>query len=105
MISHNDPGLRTFMSEGSRVFCCVSECQGLCHCYITILSCMCVCIFESCIVNILQNEGAVSVLKECVAMKPQDPIPPLLAAKVCINQLHWVRETQQAAHVHNVQIH
>ncbi len=67
---------------------------------------MCVCIFESCIINnILQNEGAVSVLKECVAMKPQDPVPPLLAAKVCINQLHWVRETQQAAHVHNVQIH
>uniref|UniRef100_A0A673IDZ9 Tetratricopeptide repeat domain 7A n=1 Tax=Sinocyclocheilus rhinocerous TaxID=307959 RepID=A0A673IDZ9_9TELE len=36
--------------------------------------------------------GAVSVLKECVAMKPQDPIPPLLAAKVCINQLHWLED-------------
>uniref|UniRef100_A0A8C2JFC3 Tetratricopeptide repeat domain 7A n=1 Tax=Cyprinus carpio TaxID=7962 RepID=A0A8C2JFC3_CYPCA len=39
-----------------------------------------------------KNEGAVSVLKECVAMKPQDPIPPLLAAKVCINQLHWLED-------------
>lgn len=37
-----------------------------------------------------QNEAAVSVLKECTKMKPQDPTPPLLAAKVCINQLHWV---------------
>ncbi|KAK3553897.1 hypothetical protein QTP70_012727 [Hemibagrus guttatus] len=36
-----------------------------------------------------KNEAAVSVLKECTRMKPQDPTPPLLAAKVCINQLHW----------------
>uniref|UniRef100_A0A672TCM5 Tetratricopeptide repeat domain 7A n=1 Tax=Sinocyclocheilus grahami TaxID=75366 RepID=A0A672TCM5_SINGR len=39
-----------------------------------------------------KNEGAVSVLKECVTMRPQDPIPPLLAAKVCINQLHWLED-------------
>ncbi|XP_016329425.1 tetratricopeptide repeat protein 7A isoform X1 [Sinocyclocheilus anshuiensis] len=39
-----------------------------------------------------ENEGAVSVLKECVTMRPQDPIPPLLAAKVCINQLHWLED-------------
>ncbi|XP_052428396.1 tetratricopeptide repeat protein 7A [Carassius gibelio] len=39
-----------------------------------------------------KNESAVSMLKECVAMKPQDPIPPLLAAKVCINQLHWLED-------------
>ncbi|KAI4888635.1 hypothetical protein NFI96_027073, partial [Prochilodus magdalenae] len=38
-------------------------------------------------------EGAVSVFKECARMKPQDPTPPLLAAKVCINQLHWVIRT------------
>lgn len=44
-----------------------------------------------------------AVLKECATMKPQDPIPPLLAAKVCINQLHWVRETHKA-HVHNIPI-
>jgi len=38
---------------------------------------------KTCIINdIVQNEGAVSVLKECVTMKPQDPIPPLLAALV-----------------------
>ncbi|XP_055025980.2 tetratricopeptide repeat protein 7A [Misgurnus anguillicaudatus] len=39
-----------------------------------------------------KNEGAVSVLKECAAMRPQDPTPPLLAAKVCINHLHWLEE-------------
>ncbi|XP_016368052.1 tetratricopeptide repeat protein 7A-like [Sinocyclocheilus rhinocerous] len=39
-----------------------------------------------------KNEGAVSVLKECVTMRPQDPIPPLLAAKVSINQLHWLED-------------
>uniref|UniRef100_A0A8B9RMS2 Tetratricopeptide repeat domain 7A n=1 Tax=Astyanax mexicanus TaxID=7994 RepID=A0A8B9RMS2_ASTMX len=42
-------------------------------------------------------EGAVSVFKECAKMKPQDPTPPLLAAKVCINQLHWLEEAQALA--------
>ncbi|XP_077092476.1 tetratricopeptide repeat protein 7A isoform X1 [Siphateles boraxobius] len=44
-----------------------------------------------------KNEGAVSVLKECVTMRPQDPIPPLLAAKVCINQLHWLEDAVSLA--------
>ncbi|XP_051507151.1 tetratricopeptide repeat protein 7A [Myxocyprinus asiaticus] len=44
-----------------------------------------------------KNEGAVSVLKECANMRPQDPIPPLLAAKVCINQLHWLEEAVSLA--------
>lgn len=39
-----------------------------------------------------KNEDAVAVLKECAAMRPQDPIPPLLAAKVCINHLHWLED-------------
>uniref|UniRef100_A0AAR2K848 Tetratricopeptide repeat protein 7 N-terminal domain-containing protein n=1 Tax=Pygocentrus nattereri TaxID=42514 RepID=A0AAR2K848_PYGNA len=42
-------------------------------------------------------EGAVSVFKECARMKPQDPTPPLLAAKVCINQLHWIEEAEALA--------
>lgn len=42
-------------------------------------------------------EGAVSVFKECAKMKPQDPTPPLLAAKVCINQLHWLEEAEALA--------
>ncbi|KAG7334251.1 hypothetical protein KOW79_002658 [Hemibagrus wyckioides] len=44
-----------------------------------------------------KNEAAVSVLKECTRMKPQDPTPPLLAAKVCINQLHWLDEAEALA--------
>ncbi|TRY88729.1 hypothetical protein DNTS_029667 [Danionella cerebrum] len=39
-----------------------------------------------------KNEGAVSVLKECAIMRPWDPIPPLLAAKVCINHIHWLED-------------
>ncbi|KAG7245301.1 hypothetical protein INR49_009597, partial [Caranx melampygus] len=33
--------------------------------------------------------GAVSVFKECARMRPEDPSLPLLAAKICIGQLHW----------------
>ncbi|TSK42145.1 Tetratricopeptide repeat protein 7A [Bagarius yarrelli] len=44
-----------------------------------------------------KSEGAVSVLKECARMKPQDPTPALLAAKVCINQLHWLDEAEALA--------
>lgn len=44
--------------------------------------CVCVCV--------LQGVGAVSVFKECARMRPEDPSLPLLAAKVCIGQLHWV---------------
>lgn len=45
---------------------------------------MCVCVF------VFQGVGAVSVFKECTRMRPKDPSLLLLAAKVCINQLHWV---------------
>ncbi|XP_078144818.1 tetratricopeptide repeat protein 7A isoform X1 [Centroberyx gerrardi] len=38
--------------------------------------------------------GAVSVLKECARMRPEDPSLPLLAAKVCIGQLHWLEEAE-----------
>ncbi|XP_073338759.1 tetratricopeptide repeat protein 7A [Pagrus major] len=38
--------------------------------------------------------GAVSVFKECARMRPQDPSLPLLAAKVCIGQLHWFEEAE-----------
>uniref|UniRef100_A0A3Q3F0R2 Tetratricopeptide repeat domain 7A n=1 Tax=Labrus bergylta TaxID=56723 RepID=A0A3Q3F0R2_9LABR len=38
--------------------------------------------------------GAVSVFKECSRMRPEDPSLPLLAAKVCIGQLHWFEEAE-----------
>ncbi|XP_037126937.1 tetratricopeptide repeat protein 7A isoform X1 [Syngnathus acus] len=38
--------------------------------------------------------GAVSVFKECARMRPDDPLLPLLAAKVCIGQLHWLSEAE-----------
>ncbi|XP_049591662.1 tetratricopeptide repeat protein 7A [Syngnathus scovelli] len=38
--------------------------------------------------------GAVSVFKECARMRPDDPLLPLLAAKVCIGQLHWFSEAE-----------
>ncbi|XP_057198225.1 tetratricopeptide repeat protein 7A isoform X1 [Triplophysa rosa] len=44
-----------------------------------------------------KNEGAVSVLKECASMRPEDPTPPLLAAKVCINHLHWLEDAVSLA--------
>ncbi|XP_059929858.1 tetratricopeptide repeat protein 7A [Gadus macrocephalus] len=37
---------------------------------------------------------AVSVLKQCMEMRPEDPSLPLLAAKVCIGQLHWLEEAE-----------
>uniref|UniRef100_A0A8C6UVH4 Tetratricopeptide repeat domain 7A n=1 Tax=Neogobius melanostomus TaxID=47308 RepID=A0A8C6UVH4_9GOBI len=36
--------------------------------------------------------AAVSVFKECFRMRPEDPSLPLLAAKICIGQLHWFEE-------------
>lgn len=36
--------------------------------------------------------AAVSVLKECSRMRPEDPSLPLLAAKICIGQLHLFEE-------------
>ncbi|XP_063047586.1 tetratricopeptide repeat protein 7A [Engraulis encrasicolus] len=41
--------------------------------------------------------AALSVLKECAKMKPQDPTPKLLAAKICINQLHLLDEGEALA--------
>uniref|UniRef100_A0A3Q2GC77 Tetratricopeptide repeat domain 7A n=2 Tax=Cyprinodon variegatus TaxID=28743 RepID=A0A3Q2GC77_CYPVA len=38
--------------------------------------------------------GAVSVFKECARMRPDDPSLPLLAAKICIGQLHWLKEAE-----------
>ncbi|XP_053292310.1 tetratricopeptide repeat protein 7A isoform X6 [Pleuronectes platessa] len=38
--------------------------------------------------------GAVSVFKECSRMRPEDPSLPLLAAKVCIGQLHRFEEAE-----------
>ncbi|XP_077468782.1 tetratricopeptide repeat protein 7A isoform X2 [Stigmatopora argus] len=38
--------------------------------------------------------GAVSVFKECARMKPDDPLLPLMAAKICIGQLHWFSEAE-----------
>uniref|UniRef100_A0A673Y186 Tetratricopeptide repeat domain 7A n=1 Tax=Salmo trutta TaxID=8032 RepID=A0A673Y186_SALTR len=38
--------------------------------------------------------GAVSVIKECARMRPEDPSLPMLAAKVCIGQLHWLEEAE-----------
>ncbi len=51
--------------------------------------CVCAC------VSVFQGVGAVSVFKECARMRPEDPSLPLLAAKVCIGQLHWVN-----THIH-----
>ncbi|PNJ79974.1 TTC7A isoform 12, partial [Pongo abelii] len=31
----------------------------------------------------------VSLLRECVKLRPSDPTVPLMAAKVCIGSLHW----------------
>lgn len=55
---------------------------GLCDCTKHTLSMTCVYVF--------QGVSAVSVFKECARMRPEDPSLPLLAAKICIGQLHWV---------------
>ncbi|XP_051775575.1 tetratricopeptide repeat protein 7A isoform X2 [Erpetoichthys calabaricus] len=39
-----------------------------------------------------EPSNAVSVLRECVKLQPTDPTVPLLAAKLCIGQLHWLEE-------------
>ncbi|KAM4591357.1 tetratricopeptide repeat protein 7A [Odontesthes bonariensis] len=38
--------------------------------------------------------GAVSVFKECARMRPKDPSLPLLAVKICIGQLRWLKEAE-----------
>uniref|UniRef100_A0A5F8H100 Tetratricopeptide repeat protein 7A n=1 Tax=Monodelphis domestica TaxID=13616 RepID=A0A5F8H100_MONDO len=44
-----------------------------------------------------KSSYAVSVLKECSKLRPSDPTVPLLAAKVCIQPLHWLEEAEQFA--------
>ncbi|KAJ8248298.1 hypothetical protein GJAV_G00240520 [Gymnothorax javanicus] len=44
-----------------------------------------------------KGAGAVSVFRECAKMRPTDPTVPLLAAKVCIGQLHWLEEGEALA--------
>lgn len=36
-----------------------------------------------------------SLLRECVKLRPSDPTVPLMAAKVCIGSLHWVSELRR----------
>uniref|UniRef100_A0A673SLI0 Tetratricopeptide repeat domain 7A n=1 Tax=Suricata suricatta TaxID=37032 RepID=A0A673SLI0_SURSU len=38
---------------------------------------------------------AVSLLRECMKLRPSDPTVPLMAAKVCIGSLHWTLKSKQ----------
>lgn len=38
-----------------------------------------------------KSARGVKILKECIRLKPDDPTIPLLAVKLCIGPLHWVR--------------
>ncbi|KAK2507977.1 hypothetical protein MC885_006068, partial [Smutsia gigantea] len=40
---------------------------------------------------------AVSLLRECVRLRPSDPTVPLMAAKVCIGSLHWLEDAERFA--------
>ncbi|KAM6221178.1 tetratricopeptide repeat protein 7A [Rhynchocyon petersi] len=40
---------------------------------------------------------AVSLLRECMRLRPTDPTVPLMAAKVCIGSLHWLEEAERFA--------
>uniref|UniRef100_A0A8C8WN07 Tetratricopeptide repeat domain 7A n=1 Tax=Panthera leo TaxID=9689 RepID=A0A8C8WN07_PANLE len=40
---------------------------------------------------------AVSLLRECMKLRPSDPTVPLMAAKVCIGSLHWLEEAEHFA--------
>ncbi|XP_077193074.1 tetratricopeptide repeat protein 7A isoform X2 [Paroedura picta] len=44
-----------------------------------------------------KSAHAVSVLRECAKLRPEDPTVPLLAAKVCIGPLHWLEEGERFA--------
>ncbi|XP_053168713.1 tetratricopeptide repeat protein 7A isoform X2 [Hemicordylus capensis] len=44
-----------------------------------------------------KSAHAVSVLRECAKLRPEDPTIPLLAAKVCIGPLHWLEEGERFA--------
>ncbi|KAM9053286.1 tetratricopeptide repeat protein 7A isoform 1-T1 [Megaptera novaeangliae] len=41
-----------------------------------------------------KSSYAVSLLRECVKLRPSDPTVPLMAAKLCIGSLHWLKEAQ-----------
>lgn len=49
-----------------------------------------------------KSARAVKVLKECIRLKPDDPTIPLLAVKLCIGPLHWVRTVQLSCPVRAV---
>uniref|UniRef100_A0A9L0SPT5 Tetratricopeptide repeat domain 7A n=1 Tax=Equus caballus TaxID=9796 RepID=A0A9L0SPT5_HORSE len=38
---------------------------------------------------------AVSLLRECMKLRPSDPTVPLMAAKVCIGSLHWISSAME----------
>ncbi|XP_055395989.1 tetratricopeptide repeat protein 7A isoform X2 [Bubalus kerabau] len=44
-----------------------------------------------------KSSYAVSLLRECVKLRPSDPTVPLMAAKVCIGSLHWLEEAERFA--------
>ncbi|XP_060165114.1 tetratricopeptide repeat protein 7A isoform X3 [Globicephala melas] len=44
-----------------------------------------------------KSSYAVSLLRECVKLRPSDPTVPLMAAKLCIGSLHWLKEAQHFA--------
>ncbi|XP_013876633.1 tetratricopeptide repeat protein 7A [Austrofundulus limnaeus] len=42
--------------------------------------------------------GAVSVFKQCSSLRPEDPALPLLAAKICLVHLNWLKEAEELSH-------
>ncbi|XP_004265029.1 tetratricopeptide repeat protein 7A isoform X1 [Orcinus orca] len=44
-----------------------------------------------------KSSYAVSLLRECMKLRPSDPTVPLMAAKLCIGSLHWLKEAQHFA--------
>ncbi|XP_023602787.1 tetratricopeptide repeat protein 7A isoform X2 [Myotis lucifugus] len=45
-------------------------------------------------VMLSESAYAVSLLRECVKLRPSDPTVPLMAAKVCIGSLRWLEEAE-----------
>uniref|UniRef100_A0A8C0LQ85 Tetratricopeptide repeat domain 7A n=1 Tax=Canis lupus dingo TaxID=286419 RepID=A0A8C0LQ85_CANLU len=48
-------------------------------------------------VMLSESAYAVSLLRECMKLRPSDPTVPLMAAKVCIGSLHWLEEAERFA--------
>ncbi|XP_040189129.1 tetratricopeptide repeat protein 7B isoform X3 [Rana temporaria] len=44
-----------------------------------------------------KSARAVKVLRECIRLKPEDATIPLLAAKLCMGNLHWMDEAERFA--------